>query len=222
EKEEEAARVAARTKKQRRINTELTTRALLDRAQALNAEVEMPDARIRGRTVYTPSAGARRRDVKRRKDLKKTQVTMPRAAYRVVRMGETITVGDLAKQLSVKAGEIIKKLMGMGEMMTINQSIDLDTATLIATEYQFEVKSEVKTVEDILKSESIPETELKERAPIVTVMGHVDHGKTSILDAIKQSDVASGEAGGITQHIGAYSVEHNGKKICFLDTPGHE
>ena len=133
----------------------------------------------------------------------------------------TMTVGELAKQLSIKAGEIIKKMMASGEMVTINQSLDEDTVTLLAVEYGYEVKSKVKTVDDLLGRPKLADDELNERPPIVTIMGHVDHGKTSILDAIRQAEVASGEAGGITQHIGAYTVEKDGKKIAFLDTPGH-
>jgi translation initiation factor IF-2 len=174
------------------------------------------------RTVYTPSGARTKRDLKRRKDLKKTQITTPRASYRVVEMGESITVGELAKAMAVKASDLIKKLMTQGVMATINQVIDLDTATLLAGEYQFEVKSVVTTVEDVIRRDVKAEGDLESRPPIVTIMGHVDHGKTSILDAIRSADVAAGEAGGITQHIGAYAVERNGKKITFLDTPGHE
>ena len=216
-----------KTKKQRRAATTLTRRALLETAADMVEEVEGDkevEARVmKGKTVYTPSSPARRRDLKRRKDLNKTQITTPRAAYRVVKMEDAITVGELAKQMSVKASELIKKLMSNGIMATINQAIDFDTATLLAGDYSFEVKNTTVTVDDILTVQKRTDAENAEiRAPIVTVMGHVDHGKTSILDAIKKSDVVSGEAGGITQHIGAYAVEHNGQKITFLDTPGHE
>jgi translation initiation factor IF-2 len=231
--EEELAKKKAAAKA-RRANSGLTTRALLEQAEDIAAGPEpleeevaaVPAAQVPvpvSRTVYTPIASRNKRDLKRRKDLKKTQITTPRAAYRVVEMGESITVGELARQLTVKASEIIKKLMSQGVMATINQAIDHDTATLIAHEYRFEVKSTIQTVEDILGTKvPVDESMLVGRPPIVTVMGHVDHGKTSILDAIRSANVARGEAGGITQHIGAYTVEHNDHKITFLDTPGHE
>lgn len=229
--EEELAKKKA-SAKARRSNTTLTTRALLEQAEDIFVGPEALEDEFSAaaqaqaainRTVYTPIASRNKRDLKRRKDLKKTQITTPRAAYRVVEMGESITVGELARQLTIKASEIIKKLMAQGVMATINQALDVDTATLIAGEYHFEVKSTVQTVEDILGTkEPVDESRLVARPAIVTVMGHVDHGKTSILDAIRSANVASGEAGGITQHIGAYTVEHNDNKITFLDTPGHE
>ena len=176
------------------------------------------------RMVYTPSAQNKRRDHKRRKDLKKTEVTVPRAAYRVVKMGDQITVSELGMQLGVKGTELIGKLVAQGVMVTLNESIDFDTASLIAADYKFEVRSNKVSVEDLLeRGNKAPSGEAMERSPIVTIMGHVDHGKTSILDAIRKAKVADGEAGGITQHIGAYSVEAtSGKRIAFLDTPGHE
>ena len=220
--EEELARKKAAAKA-RRNQGAINTRLLLQQAEILTSDEEVQQADYSGRTVYTPMAPRTRRDVKRRKDLKKTMITVPRASYRVVMMGESITVAELAKQLAIKSSDLIKKLMAQGVMATINQPIDFDTATLLAGEYQFEVKSNIQTVDDILqKEQGAGAVDLESRPPIVTVMGHVDHGKTSILDAIRSADVASGEAGGITQHIGAYSVEHDGKRIAFLDTPGHE
>lgn len=180
------------------------------------------NAANRKRTVYTPNAAQRKRDLKRRKDLKTTELTMPRAAYRIVKMQETISVGDLAKQLSVKAGELIKTLMAQGIMATINQHIDFDTASILASEQGYEVKQVTKTLEDVLQRSGASDHPQVTRPPIVTVMGHVDHGKTSILDALRKTDVATGEAGGITQHIGAYTVTNHGRTIAFLDTPGHE
>ncbi len=137
---------------------------------------------------------------------------------------ETITVKDFAAELKKTTAEIIKKLLGYGVMATINNEIDFDTASLIADEFGVRVnKKETVTEEDILFDDSEDrEEDLEVRPPVVVVMGHVDHGKTSLLDAVKQTHVIEGEAGGITQHIGAYKVKINDREITFLDTPGHE
>ena len=140
-----------------------------------------------------------------------------------VAIPETLTVAELASAMSVKSGEVIKTLMGMGMMVTINQPLDRDTATLVVEEMGHIAKdAKDETPEDILASSEHTEAELVDRNPVVTVMGHVDHGKTSLLDYIREARVASGEAGGITQHIGAYHVETDHGGITFLDTPGHE
>lgn len=148
--------------------------------------------------------------------------TIAKAQKRIVEMQETISVQDLANQLSVKAVDVIRKLMGMGQMATINQSLDYDTATLVAQEYQYEVRNVSFKEEDFLTEDAADSENLESRPPVVTIMGHVDHGKTTLLDAIREANVAGGEAGGITQHIGAYTIEKNGKMITFIDTPGHE
>jgi translation initiation factor IF-2 len=136
----------------------------------------------------------------------------------------SLTVGELAQKLGKEPSEIIKKLMMLGVMATINQDLDHDTIDLIAGEYGIEVEEEVVFDETEIENYEIVDNpdELVERPAVVTIMGHVDHGKTTLLDSIRNAKVAAGEAGGITQHIGAYQVEVNGKKITFLDTPGHE
>ncbi len=143
---------------------------------------------------------------------------------KTIEIPDTITVGDLASKLGKGAAEIVKKLMMLGVMATITQSIDFDTASLIADEFGVEVKKEIiLTKEDILFMEEEDDpSQLIPRPPVVVVMGHVDHGKTSLLDAIRDTSVTSTEAGGITQHIGAYSVKLGDRDITFLDTPGHE
>ena len=141
----------------------------------------------------------------------------------IVYYSEELTVGDLAERLGKSTGEIVKQLLMLGMMATVNQTLDRETVELLAEEAGFEVKDKVFT--DVTEFEKIviedSEEDLEKRPPVVTIMGHVDHGKTTLLDAIRNSRVVTGEAGGITQHIGAYQVNHNGSVITFLDTPGH-
>ena len=148
----------------------------------------------------------------------------PSAQKRVVRMEGTLTVGEMAKQMGVKASELIRKLIELGVMANVNQALDQDTAQLIAGEFQYSVENHETRFDDAIILEKIRHKEAKElfRPPVVTIMGHVDHGKTTLLDAIRKSRVAESEAGGITQHIGAYTVDTRGGRITFLDTPGHE
>ncbi|HIU48210.1 MAG TPA: translation initiation factor IF-2 [Candidatus Avimonoglobus intestinipullorum] len=147
-----------------------------------------------------------------------------KAEPKTIEIPETITVGELAQKLGKSAAEVVKRLMMLGVMATITQSIDFDTAALIADDFGIEIKKEIiLTKEDILFEEEEDQPEdLVPRPPVVVVMGHVDHGKTSLLDAIRHTSVTETEAGGITQHIGAYSVRLNDRDITFLDTPGHE
>ena len=152
------------------------------------------------------------------------QATQPlKAAKRKIRITEAIRVADMAHQMGLKVNEIIKVLFGLGVMATINQSLDIDTATLVASEFGYEVEKVGFSEDDYLlpKEVDTPES-LRPRPPVVTIMGHVDHGKTSLLDAIRKTNVTGGEAGGITQHIGAYHVKTKRGEIVFLDTPGHE
>jgi len=154
--------------------------------------------------------------------MKKTEITTPKAIKRRIWVAEAITVGELAKRMGVKASEAINKLIAMGLMVTINQAIDFDTATLIAADFGYQVEAAQNEGDEILVKTEAPSENLKPRAPVVTIMGHVDHGKTSLLDTIRQTHVIDGEAGGITQAIGAYHVQIKGREIVFLDTPGHE
>ena len=152
----------------------------------------------------------------------KTQITTAKAIKRRIKVDDAIILSELAKRMGIKSNEMIKALMGMGVMASVNQSIDYDTAVLVASEFEYEVEHAAFEEEVVLKQEVDDPDKLQERPPVVTIMGHVDHGKTSLLDIIRKTRVTESEAGGITQHIGAYHVTTDRGQIAFLDTPGHE
>jgi translation initiation factor IF-2 len=158
------------------------------------------------------------------KKLSKAELTVPKAIKRRVKVGESITVGELAKRMGIKSGAIIKQLLQMGVIATINYPIDFDSAAIVAGEFGYEVEHATMQEEDLLAVAPRKAGKAIPRPPVVTIMGHVDHGKTSLLDVIRQTRVTEGEAGGITQHIGAYYVKLPDKQgeVVFLDTPGHE
>src|SRR6266568_3850828 len=169
--------------------------------------------------AYIPIRGKKKKATKKGA---KTQITVKAEHKKVIRVEESISVSNLSQLMGIKASDLIRKLMQAGKMATINQLIDADTATFLASEFGYSVEKKGFEVEEYIPEVEEDESKLQPRPPVVTVMGHVDHGKTSLLDAIRQADVAAGEAGGITQHIGAYSVPTPQGYVTFLDTPGHE
>ena len=156
------------------------------------------------------------------KSPRKTEITVPKPIKRIIRITEVISVGDLAKRMGVRGGELIKKLMDIGVVVNINQAIDADVASLVASEFGYEVERISLDHPELLQRKEDRPEELQLRPPVVTIMGHVDHGKTMLLDAIQKTNVVDGEAGGITQHIGAYDVQLENEHVVFIDTPGHE
>ena len=223
--EPEAEKKPAKAKKKK------GRRARIEEEEERLARKKLPSRRkevVSGEDLYerrtTPGRAMRGRRVARAvaKDLKKTEITVPKAVKRRLRLDEAITVGNLAKRMGIKATEVIRKLMELGLMATLNQAIDFDTAALVAAEFSYETEKTSFEETEIIQATPDREEDLKPRPPVVTIMGHVDHGKTSLLDAIRETKVTEREAGGITQHIGAYNVSLDAGQLVFLDTPGHE
>jgi len=209
----------------RRVKGELSSKDLKTKTESKKRELKLTVSRALSDEIETRSrslASLKRAKQKENRDLKKEENQENfKPVTRDVNIPESITVRDLANRMAEQSSSLIKHLLGMGVTVTINQNLAADTAEYLVKEFGHNPIRETKAEEIIQKIKESRSENLKNRPPIVTVMGHVDHGKTSVLDVLRSTNVVSGEFGGITQHIGAYQIEHKSKKITFIDTPGH-
>jgi translation initiation factor IF-2 len=223
---EEAAEAAEKDRKKKKrakeIEEEIEERKVPKKKAGFKKKEVVESADLYAGGDRQRKAGKKGKQQKTLPQQQKTLITTPKAIKRRIKIDDTIILSDLAKRMGVKGSDLIVKLMGLGVMATVNQAIDYDTAVLVATEFGYEVERAAFEEESLIRSEEIDPSKMTHRPPVVTIMGHVDHGKTSLLDVIRKTHVTEAEAGGITQHIGAYHVTTERGQIVFLDTPGHE
>ena len=221
-KKKKTEKLLKKIEEQEAEETKLKKKGILKRKVVIKEEDLYTYRRQKARPIPVRKDRRERAEERKEEDDKKAEL---KPARKIVKVGDEIQIGEFAKRMNVKAQDIIKKLLPLGIITTVNQNVDFDTAYLVGTELGFEVEKIISIEEEFLAREEEGkenEMNLQMRPPVVTIMGHVDHGKTLLLDTIRHSKVAEQEAGGITQHIGAYVVDVNGKEIVFVDTPGHE